>query len=92
MASVISPRPHRYRLEASFSGKTVTRKSTLEAKQRRIQVQTVWEKEDLLGARAFGVVWRERADTRQVRAVKIISRAKLNIHEVETLVELQDVR
>lgn len=94
MASIISPRLHRYKLNASFSGKTVThitRKSNLEAKQRRIQVQTVWESEDQLGSGAFGVVWRQRADTGQVRAVKVIPRAQLNIHEVETLIGLQDV-
>lgn len=95
MASTISARLNRYKLNASFIGKTVThitRKSNLEAKQRRIEVQTVWNTEDRLGAGAFGVVWRQRADTGQVRAVKVISGAHLNIQEVEALIELQDVR
>lgn len=94
MASTISPRLSRYKLDASFSGKTVTHitvKSNLEAKQRRIQIQTVWETEDRLGSGAFGVVWRQRADSGLVRAVKVIDREKLNIKEVEALIELQDV-
>lgn len=95
MASTISPRLNRYKLNAAFSGKSVTHitlKTNLEAKQRRIEVATVWNTEDRLGAGAFGVVWRQRADTGQVRAVKVISKAHLNIQEVEALVELQDVR
>lgn len=95
MSFAISPRLNRYKLNASFNGKTVTHtalESNLEAKQRRVKVQTVWDTEDRLGAGAFGVVWRQRADTGQLRAVKVISKAKLNIREVEALIELQDVR
>lgn len=94
MASTISPRLNRYKLESTFSGRTVSHKivkSNLEAKQRRLVVQTVWNTEDRLGAGAFGVVWRQRADDGQVRAVKVISRAQLNIQEIEAMIELQDV-
>lgn len=95
MASTITPRLHSYKLNASFSGKTVshvTLTSDLEARQRRIEVKTVWNTEDRIGAGAFGVVWRQRADSGQVRAVKVISKAQLNIQEVEAMIELRDVR
>lgn len=95
MASSISSRLNRYKLHASFSGKSVSHiavQSDLQARQRRIDVQTVWNTEDRLGSGAFGVVWRQRAESGQVRAVKVISRANLNIQEVEALVDLQDVR
>lgn len=94
MASNISPRLHSYKLSASFSGKTVTHialESNLERKQRRIEVQTVWTTEQRIGAGAFGVVWRQRSDNGQLRAVKIVARAQLNIQEVEALIELNDV-
>lgn len=93
MAS-ISPLLARYRLNASFSGKTVThvtQKTDLEAKLRRVEVRTVWNTEERLGAGAFGVVWRQRADSGKLRAVKIVSKAQLNMQEVEALIELQDV-
>lgn len=93
-STAISPRLSRHKLNASFSGKTVTHltvKTNLEAKQRRVQVHTVWETEARLGSGAFGVVWPQRANTRLVRAVKVISKEQLNIQEVEALVELQDV-
>lgn len=95
--SASNPRLSRYKLDASFSGngrKTVTHitvKSDLEAGQRRIKVETVWETEERLGSGAFGVVWRQRANSGQLRAVKVISRERLNIQEVETMVELRDV-
>lgn len=95
MASTITPRLHSYKLNAAFSGKSVshvTLTSDLEARQRRIEVKTVWNTEDRLGAGAFGVVWRQRADSGQVRAVKVISKAQLNIQEVEAMIELRDVR
>lgn len=94
MASTISPQLSRYKLDASFSGKTVTHitvKTNIETTKRHIQVQTVWETEDRLGSGAFGVVWRQRADNGLVRAVKVISREQLHIQEVEALIELQDV-
>lgn len=91
MDFAISTRLNRYKLNASFSGKTVTHitlKSNLEARQRRTHVTTVWETKNRLGAGAFGVVWRQRADSGLVRAVKVIYRDRLNIQEVEALVEL----
>lgn len=95
MAS-ISPLLARYKLNASFSGTTVThvtQKTDLEAKMRRVEVRTVWNTEERLGAGAFGVVWRQRADSgkKKLRAVKIVSKAQLNMQEVEALIELQDV-
>lgn len=89
-----SPLLNRFKLNASFNGKTVThvtQKSDLEAKQRRVEVKTVWKTEDRLGAGAFGVVWRQRAESGKLRAVKIIPKSQLNIQEVEALIELQDV-
>lgn len=93
-STAISPPLSRHKLTAFFSGKRVTHvtvKTNLEAKQRRVQVQTVWETEDRLGSGPFGVVWRQRANTGLVRAVKVMSKEQLNIQEVEALVELQDV-
>lgn len=56
-----------------------------------MQVTTVWKTEDRIGAGAFGVVWRQKANTGKLRAVKVIARDKLNLHEVEALIDLQDV-
>lgn len=95
MASTITPRLHSYKLNATFSGRTVshvTFKSDLESRQRRIEVKTLWNTEDRLGAGRFGVVWRQRADNGQLRAVKVISKAQLKIQEVEAMIELRDVR
>lgn len=95
MASTITPRLRSYKLNATFSGKTVshvTLKSDLESSRRRIEVKTLWNTEDRLGAGRFGVVWRQRADNGQVRAVKVISKAQLKIQEVEAMIELRDVR
>lgn len=94
MDSNINPRLHSSKLIASFSGNTVTHialESNLERKQRRIEVTTVWTTEQRIGAGAFGVVWRQRADNGQLRAVKVVARAHLNIQEVEALIELKDV-
>lgn len=84
----------RHKLNASFDGSTVThitRESNLEARQRLLEVKTVWTMDKRIGAGAFGVVWRQKADTGKLRAVKIISRDKLNVQEVEALIDLQDV-
>lgn len=95
MASTVTPRLYSYKLNATFNGKTVahvTIQSDLATRQRRKEVKTVWNTEDRLGAGAFGVVWRQRADNGQVRAVKVIPKAQLNIQEVEAMIELRDVR
>lgn len=94
MASTTSTLLNRHRLNTTFNGTTVThitRESNLEAKQRRVEVRTVWNTEHKLGAGAFGIVWRQRSNTGQLRAVKIVSRERLKIQEVEALIELQDV-
>lgn len=93
MDSTISPLLGRYKLDARFVGTTVihlTYKSDL-ATQQRVAVQTVWKTEGRLGTGAFGEVWRQRSKSGQFRAVKIISKAQVNVQEIETLISLHDV-
>lgn len=55
-------------------------------------VQT-WRTEHQLGSGPFGVVWRQREEeSGQLRAVKIVSKLRLNVRELEPLMKLQDVR
>lgn len=57
-----------------------------------IPVFNTWRTDEMLGAGAFGVVWRQKETTSgQLRAVKTISKLQLNVRELEALVELQEV-
>lgn len=89
------PRRDRYKLESAFGDNTVTHrtfKSDLRSHQRRIEVRTTWTKQRVLGAGSFGEVRLERQEgTGELRAVKAIARMQVNTHEVEALIELQDV-
>jgi hypothetical protein len=85
----------RYKLDTDFDGDTIFHKSftsDLQARQRRVTVNTTWKKEKMLGAGAFGVVWRQRQiGVGKLRAVKIIPKQHLVVREVEALIELRDV-
>lgn len=89
------PQRDRYKLASEFGFNTVTHrsfKSDLRSRQRRIEVLTTWTKERILGAGAFGEVRLEREQgTGELRAVKAIPKRQVNIHEVETLIDLRDV-
>lgn len=54
----------RHKFTTSFNGTTVThttQKWNLEAKQRRVEVTTVWTTEQKLGTGVYGVFWGELA-------------------------------
>lgn len=95
MDSQISTTLARWKYHTTFDGDSIehtTRTSDLRSRQRRVEVKTRWTREKELGSGAFGVVWREREGTsKDLRAVKIIPKGRLNLREVEVLAELQDV-
>lgn len=95
MTSTPPPRRERYKLVSEFSTNSVTHrtvKSDLRSRQRRIEVRTTWATQRVLGAGAFGEVRLEREQgTGELRAVKAIAKMQVNTHEVEALIDLQDV-
>lgn len=94
-------RLNRHKLRTEFHEDTVTHttfESDLATRRRRVEVKTTWKREMELGAGGFGEVWREKEENGELRAVKILPRVLLNTQkidytrELETLVELKDVR
>lgn len=85
----------RYKLESQITGDSVTHRtfqSDLQAHRRRIQVLTTWEHQGMLGEGAFGVVSLQRETvTGELRAVKAVAKQELRKHEMELLIDLQDV-
>lgn len=85
----------RYRLESKITENSVTHRtiqSDLDTRRRRIQILTTWTHQKKLGAGAFGEVTLQReVVSGKLRAVKAISKSQLRTHEMEALIELQDV-
>lgn len=96
MDSQISTTLARYKFHTIFDGDSVehtTHRSDLQSRQRRVVVKTRWTREKELGSGAFGIVWREReAESKELRAVKIVPKHFLNVREIGQLAELRDVR
>lgn len=91
--------PHRrdrFKLPSEFGENLVTHrtfKSDLRSQQRQIEVCTTWVTERTLGVGSFGEVRLQREQgTGELRAVKAIAKMRVNTHEVEALIDLQDVR
>lgn len=90
-----SSRLDRYKLRSEFTENSVTHRtieSNLGTRQRRIKVLTTWVHERKLGSGAFGEVWLQREKiSGNLRAVKAISKTQLRTHELDALIDLQDV-
>lgn len=88
-------RRDRYRLQSEFGENVVTHRTfttNLRTRRRRIEVRTTWATERNMGAGAFGVVRLERErGAGELRVVKSISKTQVNTHEIEALIDLQDV-
>lgn len=77
-----------YKLDSVFDEESVVHTITRSGKE----VKTRWIREVELGSGAFGVVWREREEaSKELRALKIISKRDVNIREVEAMIALQGV-
>lgn len=87
----------RYKLDSEFTEdeNSVTHRtirSDLDTRRRRIEVLTTWVHERKLGAGAFGEVSLQREKVSgKLRAVKAIAKSQLRTHEMEALIDLQDV-
>lgn len=85
----------RYKLNSEFAENSITHRSTesdLASGRRRIEVLTSWVHERKLGAGAFGEVSLQRMKgSSELRAVKAISKTQLRTHELNALIDLQDV-
>lgn len=85
----------RYKLDTEFADNSVTHRtiqSDLVKGRRRIEVLTTWVHERKLGAGAYGEVSLQREKySGQLRAVKAISKTQLRTHEMDALIDLQDV-
>lgn len=94
--SLNSSRLDRYKLVSELTDNSVTHRtiqSDLSTGRRRTEVLTTWVHERKLGAGAFGEVSLQREKVSgQLRAVKVISQHQLRVHEMDALIDLQDVR
>lgn len=94
-----SARREKYKIESEFGElrpgvNTVTHRTfkTDPRGQQPIEVRTTWVSQRMLGGGAFGEVRLESEQgTGKLRAVKVIPKRQVNINEVETLIDLQDV-
>lgn len=93
--SSTTTRLNRYRLDTEFSDNSVTHRiiqSDLVKGRRRFEVLTTWVHERKLGAGAYGEVSLQREKSSgELRAVKAISKTQLRRHEMDALIDLQDV-
>lgn len=86
----------RYKLRSEFGEGSVTHRtiqSDLITRRRRIEIVSTWIHDRKLGAGAFGEVSLQREkESGQLRAVKVIAKTQLQTNEMQTLIDLQDVR
>lgn len=86
----------RYKLHSEFSENSVTHRtvqSDLDTRRRRIEVLTTWVEERRLGTGSFGDVWLQREKlSGKLRPVKAIAKHQVRTHELDALIDLQDVR
>lgn len=86
----------RYKLDSIFTDTNVTHrmiKSDILTGSRRIEVLTTWVQERELGAGSFGEVSLQRElVSGELRAVKSIDKRRWRVHEMDALIDLQDVR
>lgn len=85
----------RYKLHSELTDNSVTHRtiqSDMVTGSRRIEVLTTWVHERKLGAGAFGEVSLQREKVSgQLRTVKVIAQHQLRVHEMDALIDLQDV-
>lgn len=85
----------RYKLESKLTDTSVTHRtiqSDLSSGSRRTEVMTTWVHDRKLGAGAFGEVSLQREIlSGQLRAVKVVPQHQVRVHEMDALIDLQDV-
>lgn len=85
----------RYKLESKLTDTSVTHRtiqSDLSSGSRRTEVMTTWVHDRKLGAGAFGEVSLQREIlSGQLRAVKVVAQHQVRVHEMDALIDLQDV-